>query len=75
MQKIQGDVDYQQDTLVHSAMQAMEAATNLMPIMVEQYIERKTLTGEVLRKQKEEAEVRLAEAIRDQERGLDAKPD
>ncbi|MBN2580059.1 MAG: HlyD family efflux transporter periplasmic adaptor subunit [Pirellulales bacterium] len=74
LQKVQGDVDYQQDKLIYVAMQAMEAATNLMPIMVKQYIKRKGLTEPVLQKQKAEAEARLKQIELDRERGQMRSP-
>jgi HlyD family secretion protein len=74
LQKVQGDVDYQQDKLTYVAMQAIEAATNLMPTMVQQYIKRKGLTEPVLRKQKAEAEARLQQVKLDQERGKMRSP-
>ena len=39
--EVQSDVDYKQDELVHAAMVAVAAATNLTPSMVLQYIDRK----------------------------------
>jgi HlyD family secretion protein len=74
LQKVQCDVDYRQDQLVYKAMVAMAAATNLMPTMVEQYIERKNLGVSVLQRQKEEAEARLKQAKRDQIRGTMRSP-
>ncbi|MCC6125359.1 MAG: efflux RND transporter periplasmic adaptor subunit [Pirellulales bacterium] len=74
LQKVQGDVDYQQDQLVHKAMVAMAAATNLMPTMVEQYIERKKLGVAVLKKQKEEAEARLRQILKDKARSTMRSP-
>ena len=67
--QVQAGVDYQQDVLALRAIQALQAATALMPIGVQQYIERKGLTGQVLEKQLAEAEVRLKEVERDRTRG------
>jgi HlyD family secretion protein len=69
VEQVQASVDYQQDLLVLRAMEAMQAATALMPIAVKQYIDRKVLTHEVLENQLHEAEVQLKEAQRDQKRG------
>jgi len=69
LQKIQSDVDYRQDELVHAGIVAMAAATDLLPIMVGQYIEHKVLTGLVLAKQKAEAEAHLAQVQQDSRRG------
>lgn len=74
LQQVQSDVDYRQDQLVHAAISAMAAATNLMPTMVRQYIQRKTLTGDVLHKQKAEAEARLQQVLQEQERGTMRSP-
>jgi len=63
-----------QDELVHAAMVAIDAATRLMPTMVRQYIERKSLTGAVLEKQKAEAEVRRRQVLQDQQRGEMTSP-
>jgi HlyD family secretion protein len=46
----------------------MQAATNLLPRIVREYILRKGLTGAVLAKQKEEAEARLRQTLLRQER-------
>lgn len=67
--QIQASVDYQQDLLVLRAMEAMQAATTLMPTAVQQYIDRKALTRDVLEEQLKEAKVRLDEAKRDKTRG------
>jgi HlyD family secretion protein len=69
VEQVQASVDYQQDVLVLRGMEAMQAATALMPTAVKQYIDRKILTHEVLKNQLHEAEVRLKEAQRDQQRG------
>ena len=74
LSELEARVDYQQDTLVHDAMVAMQAATNLMPTMVRQYIARKGLTGNVLREQKTEAWARLQQVQQDQQRGTMRSP-
>jgi len=74
LQHVQSDADYQEDVLVHAAMLALEAATNLMPEMVQQYIARKGLTKAVLEKQLAEAKVRLEEAELNQTRGTMTSP-
>jgi HlyD family secretion protein len=71
---VESSVDYQQDVLVQRAMEAMQAATALMPTTVRQYIARKTLSTEVLEKQLAEAEVLLRQARRDQGRGSLSSP-
>jgi HlyD family secretion protein len=71
---VQADVEYQQDQLVQRAMEAMQAATNLMPVTLTEYIGRKKLSHDVLERQKEEARVRWQEAKRDQQRGRMTSP-
>lgn len=71
---VQADVEYQQDQLVLRAMEAIQAATNLMPVALLEYIGRKKLTHEVLAAQKAEAKVRWQEAKRDQQRGTMSSP-
>lgn len=70
----ESDVEYRQDKLVHSAMEAIRLATDLMPTMVRQYIERKQLTEDVLLKQKAEAAVQLQRVELDQQRGTMVSP-
>ncbi len=74
LEKVEAAVDYRQDRLVYSAMQSLEAATNLLPTMVRQYIDRKTLTRAVLEKEKAEAEAKLRQVLQDQQRGTMASP-
>jgi HlyD family secretion protein len=74
LQKVQSEVDYQQDQLVHAAMVAMAAATDLLPTMVRQYIDRKKLTEGVLEKQKAEAEARLQQVLQEKQRGSMRSP-
>ena len=71
---VEADVAYQQDQLVLRAMEAMQVATNLMPVTLTEYIGRKKLSHEVLERQKEEARVRLREQNLDQERGRMTSP-
>lgn len=72
--RIEASVDYEQDRLVFAAMRSMEAATNLLPTMVRQFIDRKDLTEAVLEKQRSEAAVQLDAALRDRERGTMTSP-
>lgn len=72
--RIEADVDYQQDRLIYSAMQALQAATELTPTAVRQYIDRKTLTRDVLLKEKEAAEVSLQQARLRRERSEMTSP-
>jgi len=72
--QVEAGVDYRQDQLVHQAMVALEAATNLMPTMVRQYIDRKKLSEAVLEKQKAEATARLRQVEEDERRGKMTSP-
>ncbi|REK19137.1 MAG: HlyD family efflux transporter periplasmic adaptor subunit [Planctomycetota bacterium] len=60
--KVESSVDYQQDNLVLRSAEAMRAAMALLPTMVRQYIQRKTLTRNVLEQQLAEAEVQMRDA-------------
>jgi HlyD family secretion protein len=71
---VQADVDYQQDQLVRRAMEAMQAATQLMPVTLTEYIGRKKLSHEVLARQKEEARVRWQENKLQAQRGRMTSP-
>jgi HlyD family secretion protein len=74
LSQVQSDVDYKQDQLVHAAMIAVGAATDLLPTMVRQYIGRKKLGGDVLEKQRAEAKARLEQILQDQQRGTMRSP-
>jgi HlyD family secretion protein len=69
LQQVQAGVEYQQDLLIERAIEALQAATALLPTGVRQYIERKDLTHDVLKMQLEEANVHLKETERDRNRG------
>lgn len=72
--QIEADVDYQQDILVHRALQALQAATALLPTAIEQYIGRKDLTAEVLQKELRQAEFQLDQATTKSDRGKMVSP-
>jgi len=74
LQQVEGDAGYRQDSLVHAAMLAMQAATNLTPTMVQQYIARIGLKSDVLDKQLAEAQVRLEQAELNRTRGTMTSP-
>ena len=66
---------YRQDQLVYVAMLALEGATNLMPRLVGQYVDRKLdKSAEVLRKQRDEVQAVLDQALEDQRRGVLESP-
>jgi HlyD family secretion protein len=66
--------DLRQDEFVLSATQSLALATNLMPTMVRQYIDRKEYTEAVLEKQLAEATARLRQVEQDQKRGTMTSP-
>lgn len=66
---VQGKVDYQQDVLVWRAAEAVEAATKLLPTLVSQYIDRKSLNRAVLEQEMAEAEARRTQMRVRKERG------
>jgi len=74
MAYVTNNSDYQQDVLVLRALEAMQAATALMPTGIKQYIERKTLSRAVVEKQREEALVMLEQAKKNQTRGTMRSP-
>jgi HlyD family secretion protein len=75
LQEVQSNVDYRQDQLVLSALEAMQIATKLMPVVLEKYIARKTgKTHNVLVKQRDEAIAQWNEAERDRRRGTMKSP-
>ncbi len=69
MQQVSASVDFQQDVLVAAAMHSMQAATVLAPQVIRQYITRKSLTSKVKQQELAQAEARLKQMLRDQERG------
>ena len=72
--EVETSVELEQDRLVFSSMQALEAATFLLPQMTEQFIARKSLSGAVLEKEKAEAVARLRQVEEDQKRGTMTSP-
>ena len=72
--EVESGVDYQTDKLVYNAMQALQAATALVPTSVQQKIDRKALSGAVLAKELAEAEANLEQAEADHTRGIMASP-
>ena len=72
--QVESSVNYQQDVLVHRAVEAIRAATALMPTAMRQYIQRKALSHDVLAKQLAEAEINLQQIQRDAQRGRMVSP-
>ncbi|MBX3415367.1 MAG: HlyD family efflux transporter periplasmic adaptor subunit [Pirellulales bacterium] len=73
-QFVERNVEYKQDNLTLRAMEAMQAATALTPTMARQYIDRKRLSGDVLERQKLEAEIKLQQVEQDKQRSVMASP-
>jgi len=71
---VQASVNLAQDRLVLSAAESMAAATNLLPTMIGQYIQGKSYTEAVLKKERAEAEVRLRKVQEDYRRGRMTSP-
>jgi HlyD family secretion protein len=72
--EVETSVALEQDRLVFSSMQALEAATSLLPTMTGQFIARKSLSGAVLEKEEAEAVARLRQVEQDQKRGTMTSP-
>lgn len=66
---VEAQVDYQQDKLILSALESIQAATILVPRVVQQYMDRKGLTRAVLEQQWIQAYQRWAQREADQRRG------
>jgi HlyD family secretion protein len=67
-------VDNAQDRFVHEASRFLQIATDMTPGLVQEYIERKGLTGKVLEQEKAAAEARLDQARLQTERGTMRSP-
>ena len=74
LDEAQAKWDLRQDEFVLSATQALALATDMLPTMVRQYIERKSFTEAVLKKQLAEATARLRQVEQDQKRGTMTGP-
>ncbi|OHB79055.1 MAG: hypothetical protein A2V98_02025 [Planctomycetes bacterium RBG_16_64_12] len=66
--------DLEQDKFVLAATKSLEAATNLLPTMIGQYIDRKTYTEAVLQKELAEAIARRRQVEENQRRGTMTSP-
>jgi HlyD family secretion protein len=66
LDKVQSMLDNREDQLVSASVEAIQAATNLLPTMIREYLQRKDLSGNVLQREKLEAEVEL-EKVRERE--------
>ena len=66
---VEGDVEYQQDVLVFRALQALQAATALLPTAIRQYMGRKNLSAAVLEKERQQAVAHLEQVKTNRQRG------
>jgi len=74
LELVEASVSLAQDKLVWSATEALKLATDRLPTMIRQYIDRKKLDEAVLEKEKAEAEARLQQVIEDQRRSVMTSP-
>jgi len=74
LEKVVSEVDYTQDQLVLAMAESLDAATKVMPRMVDQFVKDKTLGDAVLRKQRAEALARLEQAELNRTRGTILSP-
>ncbi|MDA1051968.1 MAG: HlyD family efflux transporter periplasmic adaptor subunit [Planctomycetota bacterium] len=71
---VESQIDYRTDVLTVEALKSMQAATKLLPRIVTEQISKKSLSGAVIRQQKQEAEARLRQALTRQERSAMKSP-
>lgn len=74
LEQVQSEIMVRQDALFSAAMRSLQAASEPLPVLVRQYIDRKRLAEEVLRRQRTEAAVRLEQARLARTRGKLASP-
>lgn len=65
---------FTQDNLVYRATSAIRSATDMLPNMVQTYIDKKSLSRAVLEKQRNEAAAQLNDALTRQRRGIMPSP-
>lgn len=71
---VEADVQYEKDELTYASMLSIQAATNLLPNMIENYMERQRKGTAVLRQQLAEAEARLRQMQTRKQRGSMVSP-
>ncbi len=74
LERVSSSVAYREDELIHMAVVAMAAATDLLPTMIEQQIANKGLSAAVLKEEEAAAEARLKQVHEDQRRGTVVSP-
>ncbi|MCA9101934.1 MAG: efflux RND transporter periplasmic adaptor subunit [Pirellulales bacterium] len=72
--QIEASVDLRQDQLVLAALESIASATAMLPTMVQQYIDRKSLTRAVLERERAQFEAALEQALLEQTRGTMTSP-
>jgi HlyD family secretion protein len=66
---VESQVSYRQNSLVVKSVRSIMAATQLMPTLIDDYLQKKALQSEVLQAQVHEAEARLNKALHRQQLG------
>jgi HlyD family secretion protein len=74
LQMIESDKSYRQDELVHQALQAIQAATDLLPQMIVDYIARKGKQTKKLERERDQAVAQLEEVKLRHRRGEMTSP-
>jgi len=74
LKNIESQLDHQQYALVHQALQALQAATELLPRMVDQYIVRKNLQTVKLQKERDQAQSQFEQIELKLRRGVMKSP-
>lgn len=72
--KIESELSYRQDRLIHAALVSLQAATDLLPTLIQKYVERKLLVVEELKQQLAEARARLATVEENARRAVMTSP-
>ncbi|MGB9687843.1 efflux RND transporter periplasmic adaptor subunit [Thermogutta sp.] len=71
---IEASLAYRQDRLVYAALSSLQAATNLLPTLIQRYIEHKSLVEGELAQQLAEAQARLKMAEENARRAVMTSP-
>ena len=71
---VEAQVAYRQDSLIWRSTASIMAATEMLPRMIQQFIDRKNLARVVLEKQRAEAQARLSQVLLDKQRGTMLSP-
>lgn len=72
--KVEAWVDYQKDLLSLRSNEAIQKAAQIMPIIIQQYMDKKSMRRAVLEKQRAEAAAQLQQIRREQQRGAIESP-